>query len=517
MVKKTKMDKQAEKAEKQRVEAEKKRLKKEANQKASKPKKKTKKEDKSTSGREDIKTVIGISLNKVDTEKILTLVAKKISNADLEHEEEKTEPTLTKAIKDEIILLKGKGEDLIAILEPEEQQDAQGSVKGQRHGLLFRNLMMKSLQDKANTMLANPDVEKSASDTIDEGSSEPEDDLKAGLNVVASPHRLSGWIQKKHNFKKKLSVWTKAIGISHWLSFQATKQKQSTRKSKGTVHQYRMAMRVASKTRLVSRKSKSSLEDKMVEKTGLQRTEVEGCEEVFPAEVEAKYAVVLPRMNIVGRKKTPIAPLQTPGPPTSSCTPESPGEPTTLELKAKKMGARLVLPVKPDPTLLRSTKKTFPALTLDGNVAGKVPRSSGSMKRTSNTEHTGRRAALDSEDGGTVHPAARGRLDHFQINLNKMSLSGGKIGDGLTWAKGPEPEGEDAAAIPSSTTQPLSSGEANAEMSDGCSLYEEETNREVAQLMDVGGIHTITQPEVHWPGNLQMNGDPQVCIICLVL
>ncbi|CAB1422923.1 unnamed protein product [Pleuronectes platessa] len=271
-----------------------------------------------------------------------------------------------------------------------------------------------------------------------------------------------------------------------------------------------MAMRVASNTRLVRRKNKSSPEDEMVkEKTGLQRKEVEGCEEVFQAEVEAKYAVVLPRMNIVGRKKTFIAPLRTPGPTTSSSTPESPGEPTTSEFKPNKIGARLVLPVKPDPNLLRSTQKNFPALPLYGNVAGMVPESSGAMKRTSNTEHKGRTAALDSEDGINVQQAARGRLDQFQINLTKMSLSGGMIGDGLTWARGAEPEREDVAAIPSSTTQPLSIGEANAVMSGGCSLYEEETNREVAQLMDVGGIHTIIQPEVHWAGNLQMSGDPQ--------
>ncbi|XP_028332746.1 unconventional myosin-XV [Gouania willdenowi] len=41
------------------------------------------------------------------------------------------------------------------------------------------------------------------------------------------------------------------------------------------------------------------------------------------------------------------------------------------------------------------------------------------------------------------------------------------------------------------------------------SLYEEDADREVAQLMGEGGMYTISQPGVHWTGNQRMSADPQ--------
>ncbi|GLD63233.1 unconventional myosin-XV [Lates japonicus] len=528
MFKKTKAGKQAEKKEKQQTKAEKKRLAKEAKQKAKEErlnKKKTQKEDKASSATEEIKSLKDVSLNKAHTAKGKTQLANKIKNinkrdslavADPEEEEE-AEPILSKAIKgqNQIMLLKAKGKDLKAILEPEEQQDAGSVVKGQPQSLLLGKVKMASLRDKASKMLAKPDEETSVSEAIDGGSRKPKEGLIARRKGLPTLHRMSGWIQKKMpgglNFRKKLSAWTKAIGVSRWLSLRAIKQKQSIRKSKGNILKHRMAMRVASKTSLASRKNKTCSEDKMAkEKGSLQGKAGEGGEEAVPAgekEVEAKYAVVLPRMNKLGKAKTVAVAPAAPERSTPSSPTESPGEPTTTDPKPPKPGARLVLPVKPDLSLLKSIKKPLlGGLTSDGDVAGKIPGSNDTLEGSSNSKDRDRRAAFDNQNGVSVLQAARGKLDPSQINLSKMSFSGGTIGGGPTRAKGPEPGRVDAAGT---TTQPFPNGEANAVMSGVCSLYEEEADREVAQLMGVDSIYPITQPEVHWAGNPRMSGDPQ--------
>ncbi len=166
MFKKTKADKQAEKAEKQRAKAEKQKLEKEAKQKAKeekKNKKKLLKEDKPSSAMEEFQPP-----NKVGKAKGITQLANKTKNndendapveADLvnpdEEEEEQNETILTKAIKGQnrIMLLKAKGKDLKAFLEPEEQQDPEIGVKGRPQSLLLGKVKMASLRQKANKML----------------------------------------------------------------------------------------------------------------------------------------------------------------------------------------------------------------------------------------------------------------------------------------------------------------------------------------------------------------------------
>ncbi|XP_076616596.1 unconventional myosin-XVB [Chaetodon auriga] len=532
MFKKTKADKQAEKAEKQRAKAEKQRLEKEAKQKAKeekKNKKKTLKEDKPNSATEEIQPPKGVSLSKADTAKGKTQFAKKTKNINEkdalveadpvdpdDEEEEEDEPTLTKAIKGQnrIMLLKAKGKDLKAILEPEEQQDAGSVVKGRPQGLLLGKVKMESLRQKANKMLAKPSEETSEAEALDGEPSKPKDRLIARRKGMTTLRRVSGWIQKNVppglNLKKKLSAWSKAIGVSRWLSIRAIKLKQGPRKSKGNILKHRMAMRVASKTSLASKKNRSSSEDKIgKQKASLQGQVGEGGEEVTPAaekEVEAKYAVVLPRMNKLGKAKTAEVPQAAPGPSTPSSITRSPGEPITSEPKPPKPGARLVLPVKPDLSLLKSIKQPLlGGLTSGGDVAERSPGSSGTLEGSTTTDDRNGRPALDNQDGVSVLQAARRKLDPSQINLTKISLSGGTTGGRPTQAKGPEREA--SAGIP--TTQPFPNGEANAVMSGIRSLYEEEADREVAQLMGERGIYNITQPEVHWAGNPRMSGDPQ--------
>lgn len=537
MFKKTKADKQAEKAEKQRAKAERQRLEKEAKQKAKeekKNKKKAVKEENPSSATEEAQPPKGLSLNKAETAKGKTKLANKAKNIqekkalleaasadpEAEEEEEDDEPTLTKAIKgqNKMMLLTAKGKDLKAILEPEEEQDTGSVVKGQPKSFLLGKAKMVSLKQKANKMLVKPDEETSECEVLDGGSNKPKERLVARRKGMTTLRRVSGWIQKNVprglNLRKKLSAWSKAIGVSRWLSLHAIKQKQGARKSKGNIFKHRMAMTVASKSNLGKKKNKNSSEDK--EKANLQGKSGEGGEEAVLAgekEVEAKYAVVLPRMNRLGKAKAVELPQAVPGPSTPLSTTGSPGEVITLEPKPPKPGARLVLPVKPDLSLLKSIKKPLPGvLTSGGDVAERSPGSSGPQEGSSNTVDRNRRAGLENQDGVSVLQAARRKLDPSQINLAKMSLSGGTMAGGAARANRPDPERETAAGLPRPTTQPFPNGEASSALTGVRSLYEEEADREVAQLMGEGGIYSIPQPEVHWAGNPRMSGDPQVCV-----
>lgn len=319
--------------------------------------------------------------------------------------------------------------------------------------------------------------------------------------------------------RMKISAWTKAIGVSHWLSFRTIKQKHVPRKSeqKGNIFKHRMVMRVASKTSLASKKNRGPSADKTgKENASLKGKAGEEGEDVVPAgekEVEAKYAVVLPRMNKLPKAKMAEVPHAAPGPSTIPT-----GEPTVPQPKTPKPGARLVLPVKPDLSLLKSIKKSLPGdLTAAADLAERSPGSSSKLEGSSAIGDVKRNATLKNQDGVSVLQAARGKLKTSQINLTKMALPGGAVSGGVTQANRPNPEREATTGIPRSTTQLFPKGEASAATSGVRSLYEEEADREVAQLMGEGGIYTIPQPEVHWAGNPQMSGDPQVCVTILVV
>ncbi|XP_029384013.1 unconventional myosin-XV [Echeneis naucrates] len=526
MFKKTKADKQAEKAEKQREKAEKKRLEKEAKQRAREEKRNKKKQKKvrTTTNKPSTKE---LSPNKADTEKDTAQFANKfksINKKDASMEidpvegKEDAEPTLSKAIKGQsrIMLLKAKNKDLkAATMETTEQQYSQSIVKGQPQSLLLRKIKVASLHDKANKKLTKPDQETSTGEATDGGSSQ----LKEGAQrkCIGTLHRVSGWMQKKKprgvNLKRKLSAWTKAIGVSRWLSLRAIKCKQGTRTPKGNILKHRMVMGVANKASLASRKKASFPEDTTAtEKGSLQAKAMEGEEDAGPPgekEAEARYAVVLPRMSKLGKAKTVTASpaAHTTSTPLST-TDGPPREPTPSEPKPPKPGARLVLPVRPDLSLLKSIKKPLlGGLASDGDVAERVPGSTGTPEGLSNRED-GDKTTIENPNGVSVLKAARGELDPSQIKLTKMSLSRGKKGGGLIQAKGPEPETESTVGVPGSTTQSFPH-DVNPVVSGVWSLYEEEADREVAQLMGVGGIYTTTPPGVHWAGNQQMSGDPQ--------
>ncbi|XP_026207617.1 DNA ligase 1 [Anabas testudineus] len=263
MFKKTKADVKAEKAEKQRAKAEKQQLEKELKEKAKEEKKNKKKQlkgkDKPGSATEEAPPLTGFTANKDGTAKgklqkvgaKTKMIKKKGTPVEADPDtEEEDEPTLSKAIKgqNQITLLKAKGKDLKAILEPRVEQEAESIPKGRPQSMLLGNVKMASLRDKAKKIkLAKPAEETSVSEVTDEASSKPKERSMAERKGVRTLRRVSGWIQQKMpkglNVRKKLSAWTKVIGVSRWLSLRAIKQKQGTRKSKGMILKHRMAMR----------------------------------------------------------------------------------------------------------------------------------------------------------------------------------------------------------------------------------------------------------------------------------
>lgn len=480
MFKRTKGDKQAQKDEKRRVKAEKQRLEKEAKQKAKEEKKKKKKPQKAEKHASVTKEIqsAGISFRKYKKTNRKSKSEKQTKNTEddacgianmSDEEDDEGEPALTKAIKGQnrIMQLKEKGKDL-------------------------RNL------------LTQPETETSESEPLVLESNQVGQHLIAQRKGAATFHRVSGWIQKnvpqKLNLRKKLSAWTKAMGISRWLSVKVIKQNRSPKKSKSSIVKHRMALRVASKTSLVSKNKMAK------EKAGVGGDDVVTGEE---KDIEAKYAVVLPRMNELGKTKMAEISQVAPSPSAPLSMTETPSESISSESKPPKPGARLVLPVKPDLSLLKSIKKPLPGdLAIGGSFLQRTPDPTQALEDSLNTGKSNRKVDLESRDGASVLQAARRKLDPSQINLTKMSLSGGAIGP--TQARGPDPERDAAVGIPRSVTQPFPNGEVGMGVSGASPICEEETDREVAQLMCEGGKYGISQPEVHWAGNPQMSGDPQV-------
>lgn len=457
MFNRSKAEKQAEKDEKCRLKAEKQRLEKEAKQKAKEEKKNKKKALKAEKRASVTKEIQATGSSRGKYQKTNRKAEKPTKNPEEDacgnasmsevsrEEDDEDEPALTKAIKDQnrLLHLKEKGKDLRNILAKPEEEISEGEP-----------LVLESNKVRQR--------------------------LIAQRNGASTFHRVSGWIQKnvpqKFNLRKKLSAWTKAVGISRWLSCKVIKQ--SPKKSERGIARHRMALRVASKTSLVSKNKLAK--EKAAEAGGA----VVPCGE---KDTEAKYAVVLPRMNELGKAKTGETTQTKP-----SNRTESPGE-SSSESRPPKAGARLVLPVKPDLSLLKSIKNSFP---------GDLSAGAGSSQRPEFSLQTGEsncKAVL--EDSGVLQ-AARGKLDPCQIHRTKLALSGG--------TKGPEPERDAAVGMPRSNAQAFPNGDAGSGVAGAGPTCDEETDREVAQLMCEGGKYGVHPPEVHWAGNPQMSGDPQV-------
>lgn len=482
MFKRCKAEKQAEKDEKRRVKAEKQRLEKEAKQKAKEEKKNKKEVEKHA---KEVQST-GHSHRRYHKAKEKNKSAKPTKNPEDDscgkahmsevwrEEDDEDESALTKAIKGQnrFMHLKEKGKDFKHLLaRPEEE------TSGEPLGLESNKVRQRLVAQRKGATTFN---------------------------------KVSAWIQKnvpqKLTFRKRLSAWTKAMGISRWLSLKVSKQNQTPKKSKRAIVQHRMALRVASKTSLFSKNKMAK------EKSG------EGGGTVVPAgekDTEAKYAVVLPRMNGL-KTKTVETSQAAPSLSAHSNMTESPGESSSAESRPPKPGARLVLPVKPDLSLLKSIRKSLQGDVSPGaGLPPRTPNSSQIPEGSLKTGETKRKEALENPQGLGVLQAASRELDPSHTNQTKLALSGGTIGP--TRARGPEPERDLAAGIPRSSSQPFPNGEAGSGLSGAGQVCDEETDREVAQLMCEGGKYGANQPEVHWAGNPQMSGDPQVRFLILSL
>ncbi|XP_034049402.1 caldesmon [Thalassophryne amazonica] len=502
MLKKTKADKKVEKAERRRAKAERQRAEKEAKRKAKEEKKKRKENKEKSKSASKSTQRTNVTHNKADAAKCKIQIgqaANKTKNGEKNSDPEikEAEPAESKTTK---------GQELDTVLDPEcaedEQQKDQSDVRARAGGAFLRKARIASLRQTANKMTAKLEEETSEIESVECDSNKPKDRLIAPRKGMTTLRRVSGWIQKKMpkelNLRKKLCAWTKAIGASRWLALQTQREKQGIEKPKSNLLKHRMAIRVASRSTLASRKPRNSSENKM-EMEILQKAG-EGGEEAAPSgekEAEAKFAAVLPRMNKVAQPKTNQDLKKASGPSTPSSSTASTGEASASENKTKppQPGARLVLPVKPDLSILKSMKMPLPGgLTSGGDLAER--------NSSSNTENRNRRTGQNNQDGVGVLQLSKGKMNSSQVNLTKMTL-------GTNRANVQIEEKEATADVPRSTMQPLTTVEGGVVMSGVRSLYEEEADREVAQLMGEGGIYPVGPQGLHWAGNPQMSGDPQ--------
>ncbi|KAJ8246444.1 hypothetical protein GJAV_G00267860 [Gymnothorax javanicus] len=380
-----------------------------------------------------------------------------------------------------------------------------GLVLGKVKMASIRSQARKKQMESEETALVEPDKAET---------SKQKERLVARQRGLKTLRRVSGWIQKKLpksiSLRSKMSTVTRAIGVSKWLTAQALVRHNSVTSSKKSLFRQKMAMRIATTTSLRKKPqlpdSKEGLAMEMkadplaghvTAKTESQEdssddssSSQKACESQSEAEEkntagDAKYAIVLPRMNKIGKAKG--------GSPVSTTSAAS----ATTEPKRvpPQPGARLVLPVKPDLTILKSVKKNIAQkepitnVRLSGNAGPKEPQ--GTVD--------GRKALLGGKEGLSALQAAKGKLGPSQLKLGKLTMPKPLSGTGLPVAQGRnENDGED----PGSSTMGVEvSGSTHVS-----SLYEEEADREVAQLM--GEDVLPSSREVHWAQGRPMRGDP---------
>ncbi|KAL6475503.1 hypothetical protein MHYP_G00165430 [Metynnis hypsauchen] len=380
----------------------------------------------------------------------------------------------------------------------EETVDKQKTnIKSENVRLTLGKVRIASLRSKAKKKKDNEETATETTETEEAANLKPTERLLARKRGMNTLRRVSGWIQKKMprsiSVRRKLSAVTQAIGISNWLPALVLKKKDCRTKSKKSLLRHRMAMKMAGSA---LKSNKGPREDlKTEEATNTQDDSAEGLENVSdeacspPQDPEekansgdAKYAIVFPRMNKVGKaKNTAVA---------SDCT--SAGSDSSSERKPPKPGARLVLPVKPDFSLLKSVKKT--------NTTNQPERNGNSEEQVLERRQD-KTPTLDSKDSASVLQAAKGKLGGSHVNLTKLSMAKPFLGGGGSVGQcrnGERNEGNQAVL----------SAEAELRRDGlGPSFYEEEADREVAELM--GEDVFPSNMDLHWAQNHQMSGDPQ--------
>lgn len=314
---------------------------------------------------------------------------------------------------------------------------------------------------------------------------------KRGMTTL---RRVSGWIQKKmpkgFHVRRKLSAVTQAIGISKWLPALVVKKRNSSTKSTKSLIRHKMVMKMASggKSKKEVSASKDSKTDEAITADPQGDSSDEPCSS--PQDVEekansgdAKYAIVFPRMNKIGKANEAIVPS------TSTST----GNAGTTERKPPKPGARLVLPVKPDLSLLKSIKKNTQESKSDKNGSP----NSQVIEEQPEVKEDKKEPISGIKEGTSILQAAKRKLGGSQVNITKLSkplLNGISMGQ----SKGLErnQRNSDVSAEPETWR--------NGVMQPS---YEEDADREVAELMGEGLLPSAM--ELHWAQTQQMCGDPQ--------
>lgn len=384
----------------------------------------------------------------------------------------------------------------------EQEEQATDATKG-RKGLLNRQSRMlftmkgKGKDDKNKNAKEEPPkdsekeiVEEAKQEVDEQMPSKSTERLVARKRGMATLRRVSGWIQKKmpksNHVRRKLCAVTQAIGISKWLPALVAKKKSGSTKSKKNLIRHKMVMKMAKKNgaSVHSNSETSKPQDAQSVSCDDPCTSKSQDLEEKANSGDAKYAIVLPRMNKIG-KTTEAA--------VTSTTTSTENAPTT-ERKPPKPGARLVLPVKPDLSLLRSIKK----IPQDGdkNITPKTQTNDGE----SELKVDNKKPITGIKDGTSVLQAAKGKLGETQLNFTKLSMSKALLNGGGSLERSREAEMNRRNADQSTEAETWRNGVRQPS-------FEEDVDREVAELMGNGLLPSAV--ELHWAQDGQMYGDPQ--------
>lgn len=414
--------------------------------------------------------------------------------------------------KSQILQLASKTKAIAKTEEADQQEESptkgpKGLLNRQSRGLF--SMKGKGKDDKSkntkeeiskDTVDAVEEPKQDACEKIVPDAAEPEEEMssksterllarKRGMTTL---RRVSGWIQKKMPKRRKISAVTQAIGVSKWLSALVLKKRSSSTKSKKSLIRHKMVMKMAgggkSKTEVSSSKDSKTDEGTAADPQGDSFDEP--CSS--PQDVEekansgdAKYAIVFPRMNKIDKAKEATSPS------TSSST----GNGGSTERKPPKPGARLVLPVKPDLSLLRSIKKNTQGSESDKNSSPNSRVSEGQPEVKADNKEP----ILGIKGGTSILQAAKGKLGGSQVNITKLSMSKPLI-KGVSTGQSEEVKRNIRKADISAESETRRNGVTQPS-------YEEDADREVAELMGEGLLPSAM--ELHWAQTQQMCGDPQ--------
>ncbi|XP_057215319.1 unconventional myosin-XV [Triplophysa rosa] len=412
--------------------------------------------------------------------------------------------------KSQILQLASKTKALNKTEEDQQEDQTTAATKG-RKGLLNRESRMlftmkgKGKDDKNKNGKKEPpkDTEKEiveeqkqeieTTELEEQMPSKSTESLIARKRGMATLRRISGWIQQKMpksiHVRRKLSAVSQAIGVSKWLPALVVKKKSSSTKSKKNLIRHKMVMKMAKKTgtsddsKVETSKPQDAPADPQDDLCNDPCTSSQDLEEKVNSG-DAKYAIVLPRMNKIG--KTTEA--------TVTSTSTGMENTTTTERKPPKPGARLVLPVKPDLSLLRSIKK----IPQDGDKD--IILKTQTNDRESELKADNKKPLTGIKDGTSVLQAAKGKLGESQLNFTKLSMSKTLLNGGGSIGQSREAEMNRRNAHQSTEAETWRNGERQAS-------FEEDVDREVAELIGNGLLPSAV--ELHWAQRGQMYGDPQ--------